>query len=116
MTSIYKQIGQKIRELRGTLSQEILAEKMDVASNTISRWETGTYKPTPEDLEKLARHFKVPITVFFPNLENGNNKIMALTSATGGLDDGDLEEVIKYAEFCKVRKAMKGTKRTRAKR
>ena len=57
MPNIYEQIGKKIRELRGALSQEALAAKVDVGANTVSRWETGTYKPTPEDLDKLARFF-----------------------------------------------------------
>ena len=59
MTTLYEHIGHKIRELRtsypkGMLSQEALAEKLKVASNTVSRWETGTYKPTPKDLDGLA--------------------------------------------------------------
>ena len=50
MANLYEQIGQTIRQLRGSLSQEALAAKLGVAANTVSRWETGTYKPTPEDL------------------------------------------------------------------
>ena len=70
MTDLYQHIGSKIRDLRlkheqGTMSQETLGEKLGVASNTVSRWETGTYKPTAEDLDKLARLFSVSITVFF---------------------------------------------------
>ena len=65
MTTLYEHIGHKIRELRttypkGTLSQEALAEKLKVASNTVSRWETGKYKPTPKDLDSLA-HLAAPI-------------------------------------------------------
>ena len=51
---------------KGSLSQEALAAKLNVAANTVSRWETGTYKTTPADLAKLARFFAVSITVFFP--------------------------------------------------
>lgn len=115
MSTLYEQIGQKIRELRGKMSQEALAEKLKVAPNTISRWETGTYKPTPEDLDKLARLFSVPITVFFPELHNQNPRIAALTSATGGLDDKDFDEVIRYAEFRKARIALQATKRKKTK-
>jgi transcriptional regulator with XRE-family HTH domain len=120
MTDLYKQIGQKIRELRGmypkgALSQEALAEKLDIAPNTVSRWETGTYKPTPEDLDKLARFFNVSITVFFPDLKQDDARISALASATGGLDPKDFEELIRYAEFRKARRAMEGAKRIRGK-
>src|SRR5258706_13170414 len=116
MPSLYEQIGQKIRELRGALSQEALAAKLNIAANTVSRWETGTYKPTPEDLDKLARFFSVPITVFFPDLQGQDPRISALTSATGGLDKKDFEEVIRYAEFRRARSAMESAKRKKTKK
>lgn len=91
-------------------------EHLKVASNTVSRWETGTYKPTAEDLDKLARFFGVSITVFFPGLSQDDAAITALTSATAGLTKSDLEEVIRYAEFRKARAALDGAKRARAKK
>ena len=117
----YEFIGRKIRELRldpsrGEMSQDAVAEKIGVAPNTVSRWETGTYKPTPEDLEKLARLFKVSITVFFPNLQYDDSAVTALASATGGLSKGDLEEVLKYAEFRKARLALESAKRKKTRR
>lgn len=120
MTSLYNQIGNKIRELRakypkGSLSQEQLADHLKIASNTVSRWETGTYKPTAEDLDHLARFFNVPITIFFPEQQNDNPRVAALTSAIGGLSEDDLEEVIKYAEFRKARKALENAKSPRKK-
>jgi transcriptional regulator with XRE-family HTH domain len=86
------------------------------AANTVSRWETGTYKPTAEDLDNLARLFKVSITVFFPNLQHDDSRIAALTSATGGLNNEDFEEVIRYAEFRKARQALEKAKRSKSKR
>ena len=116
MTTLYDHIGHKIRQLRtqypkGALSQEGLADKLKIAANTVSRWETGKYKPTPKDLDVLARFFSVPITTFFPDLEADDARITALTSATGGLEDKDFEEVIRYAEFRKARRAMENAKR-----
>src|ERR1035438_794876 len=72
MPTLYEHIGHRIRQLRnaypkGALSQEGLAAQLKVASNTVSRWETGTYKPTPKDLEALARFFSVSMTTFFPD-------------------------------------------------
>jgi len=115
MPDIYTQIGKKIRELRGTLSQDTLAAKVGVAANTVSRWETGTYKPTPEDLDQLARFFSVPITVFFSDLQGEDPRVSALTSALGGLDKKDFEEVIQYAEFRKARRIMEAAKRKKTK-
>ena len=120
MSTLYERIGQKIRQLRteypkGALSQEGLAAKLEVASNTVSRWETGTYKPTPKDLDALARFFSVSITEFFPDLAPDDERVTALTSATGGLDKEDFDEVIRYAEFRKARRAMESGKRKRNK-
>lgn len=116
MTTLYEHIGHKIRQLRteypkGALSQEGLAAKLKVASNTVSRWETGKYKPTPKDLDALARFFSVSISVFFPDLAPDDARVTALTSATGGLDEKDFEEVIRYAEYRKARRAMENAKR-----
>ena len=115
MPDLYEFIGNRIRNLRtghpaGALSQELLAGELKVAPNTVSRWETGTYKPTAEDLDKLARYFKVPITTFFPDLESDNARVQALTSATGGLGEKDFEEVIRYAEYRKARLALENAK------
>lgn len=115
MPNIYEQIGKKIRELRGALSQDALAAKLGVGANTVSRWETGTYKPTPEDLDKLARFFCVPITVFFPDLQGEDPRVSTLTSALGGLDKKDFDEVIRYAEFRKARRIMETAKRKKPK-
>lgn len=121
MTELYEHIGQKIRDLRlaypkGALSQEALAKELKIAANTISRWETGTYKPTPEDLDRLARFFRISITVFFPNLEPSDERTAMLTSAAGDLSKLDFDEVVRYAEFRKARSALQKAKRTRPKR
>lgn len=121
MADIYEKIGQTIRDLRqrypqGPLSQEALAAKLKIASNTISRWETGTYKPSAEDLHSLATFFNVSITVFFPDLQDEGGRIQALTSAIGGLNEKEFDDLISYAEFRKVRQAMQKVKRPQSKR
>ncbi len=108
-TDIYKQIGERIRELRTSLqgkgiSQEDLARAMKTTANTISRWETATYKPSVSDLENLASFFGVPVTFFFPQLQP-ISRMNNLLSATGDLNDDDLEEVTLYALFRKARRA-----------
>jgi transcriptional regulator with XRE-family HTH domain len=107
MPDIYEQIGKQIRELRTTLrghgiSQEELAEAVNTTANTVSRWETATYKPSISDLEKLAGFFGTPITAFFPQPEP-KSRTNALLSATAELDDEDLEEVTLYAQFRRTR-------------
>jgi transcriptional regulator with XRE-family HTH domain len=111
MPDIYEQIGKQIRELRTTLrgqgiSQEDLAQAVGTTANTVSRWETATYKPSISDLEKLARFFGTPITVFFPQPEP-KSRTNALLGATADLDDEDLEEVALYAQFRRTRQRNK---------
>ena len=115
MSDIYIGIGRTIRQLRGEMSQEVLAKKLDVAANTLSRWETGTYKPTPADLDLIARSFRVPITIFFPDQPADDERVKALTSATGGLSDQDFEEVLRYAQFRKARRVLDDSKGSRSK-
>lgn len=120
MSEIYRIVGEKIRDLRTHhrgkgISQEQLAIELktlgvNTTANTISRWETALYKPSVEDLEKLARFFGVPISVFFPQIEP-SEQVRALLSATGNLGKDDLEELTRYALFRKARGEMRKAKR-----
>jgi transcriptional regulator with XRE-family HTH domain len=109
--SIIEHVGGRIREIRREkgLSQEALAQVLGTTANTISRWETSTYRPTIDDLEKLSRFFEVVITDFFPPEEETNNaQITALLRAAKNLSTDDLEELRNYAEFRKARGLLKG--------
>ncbi len=114
MPNIYEQIGNQIRELRTTLrgegiSQEELAQAVKTTANTISRWETATYKPSISELETLARFFGVSITVFFPQAQpkSRDSRASALLSAAADLEDDDLEEVALYARFRRAQRRKK---------
>ena len=109
MAGLYEHIAATIRELRTKegLSQETLAEQIEEPTNNVSRWETGTYKPSAEQLEKLAKRFKQSIIVFFPGMERTTAVPAALLSATRGLKPKELEAVIEYAEFTKARSLLK---------
>ncbi len=103
---LFEFVGGRIRDLRLSyangkgLSQEALAEALDVATNTISRWETATYHPSLEDMDKLARFFGESILTFFPpEQRSANDKMMALLRTAKQLEPTDLEELRRYAEF-----------------
>jgi transcriptional regulator with XRE-family HTH domain len=114
-TNIREYVAARIRELRNHygkegLSQEALAQLIGVATNTISRWETGTYEPTLDDLELLARTLGVSILSFFPRsdkIDEKEEKVDALLRAARGLDAADLDELRKYAEFRRARSIYK---------
>ncbi len=56
-------IGNTISELRkkNNMTQEELAEKLNVARQTISKWECNETSPSLEDASKLAKIFKVSL-------------------------------------------------------
>jgi transcriptional regulator with XRE-family HTH domain len=113
--SIRDYVAQRIRELRTGygktgISQEALAKLMAVATNTISRWETGTYEPTLDDLEKLSRVFGISILEFFPKTSqesDKNQKVDALMRAAEGLHESDLDELRSWAEYRRARQIYK---------
>ncbi len=115
MATLFEYVGSRIRDLRTSfsegegLSQEALAKSIGTSGNTVSRWETGTYKPTLEDLDGLARFFGVSILEFFPTDEAlRNDRVAALLRAAKQLDDNDLDELRRYAEFRKARSLYRG--------
>ena len=56
-------LGEKIQNLRkkNNLSQEVLAEKLGVARQTISKWELGETSPAISDAQKLSKIFNVSL-------------------------------------------------------
>ena len=67
-----KKIGSFLRELRKEqrITQEDLAEKLNVSSRTISRWETGSNMPDISLLIEIADFFDVSI----PEIISGERK------------------------------------------
>jgi len=111
---IYETIGNKIKQLREklNLSQDDLASKIEITPNTISRWENHVYKPRIDDLEKLAIFFNVNLSAFLPDeYQTGDSpEISALMSAASELTKDDIKELVRYAEYRKVRKIIESKK------
>jgi transcriptional regulator with XRE-family HTH domain len=113
-------VAAKIRDLRVSynsgegLSQDSLAAHLKVASNTISRWETGTYRPGLKDLERISRFFGVSIISFFPQEmvnQEEDESLKALLRTARQLHPADLEELKHYAEFSRARGIYQGKTR-----
>jgi len=110
-------VAARIRDLRVSynsgegLSQESLATHLKVAPNTISRWETGTYRPSLKDVEKIARFFGVSVMSFLPPEmvgEEEDENLKALLRTARQLHPADVEELRRYAEFRKARAIYQG--------
>jgi transcriptional regulator with XRE-family HTH domain len=119
MQDIYEPIAKKITALRTDfggkgLTQEELAAMLKTTANTISRWESQVYRPSVEDLHKMAKVFGVSISTFFPQMDI-SEKHHALMSATGELSSKDLEDLIEYAKFRKARTILEHAKQPRKK-
>lgn len=114
-------VARRIGELRTGygktgMSQEALANLIGVATNTISRWETGTYEPTLDDLEKLSRALHVSILEFFPKSGREtakDQKVDALLRVANGLHASDLDELRSWAEYRRARQIYKSRKKGR---
>ena len=66
---LYVWIGQVIRgarELRG-LSQRDLAARLHTHANTVSRWETATYRPSLADLYQVADVLGIDVRLLLPD-------------------------------------------------
>ena len=116
-------VAARIKDLRVSynsgegLSQEALAGHLKVAPNTISRWETGTYRPSLKDLERISRFFGVSMMSFFPEEmvdEDEDENLKALLRTARQLHPADLEELRKYAEFRRARGIYQGKSRPKA--
>lgn len=113
-------VAAKIKDLRVSynsgegLSQESLATHLKISPNTISRWETGTYRPSLKDLERISRFFGVSMMSFFPpdmvDADEDEN-LKALLRTARQLHPADLEELRKYAEFRRARGIYQGKTR-----
>ena len=113
-------VAARIRDLRVSynngegLSQESLATHLKVAPNTISRWETGTYRPGLKDMERLSRFFGVSIMSFFPSEmvdDDEDENLKALLRTARQLHPADVEELRRYAEFRRARGIYQGKTR-----
>ena len=57
----YSQVGERIRELRGKLSQEEFAKKLGVSFRTYQRYDTGERIPHPHVLSRIAEKFNTTV-------------------------------------------------------
>ncbi|EMJ52070.1 DNA-binding helix-turn-helix protein [Leptospira interrogans serovar Valbuzzi str. Duyster] len=92
-------IIKKLREMSNGgkgISQSELGRQIGENSNTISRWETGEYKPTIVDIWNLSRFFNVPISVFFNRNENSNELRVMMNKF---LTKQDKEEIVNFIQF-----------------
>ena len=57
------------------LSQEALGEKLDVARQTVSKWELGETTPEMDKLVKMSEIFEISLDSLMKNTEIETNKL-----------------------------------------
>jgi transcriptional regulator with XRE-family HTH domain len=100
--AFYQRVATRIRELRlackgRPVSQSKLARELGFNPNTVSRWESGEFRPTAHDLWAIARFFEVPIGTLFT--EDDDLSLTAnINIALRDLTKDDLREMLVYAQ------------------
>ncbi len=102
-----ERLGRLLAEAREYLglSQEFVAERLNIPRASISAMETGKRKVSSLELKQLARLYKRPIQ-FFLGEEDGAEAAMptdatttALYRATRALSEQDKQQVLRFAQF-----------------
>lgn len=99
-------VGEKIKAFRKNkrMTQQVLADRLGVSKQTISRYEGGSRKPDQDTLFQLADVFGVSIDDFFPPIGNPTpatepnpSKNDGLTATIDKLTDSNRQKVENYA-------------------
>lgn len=110
--SNFNVILQNLRKNKG-LSQTELAKKIGVAPSTIGMYETGKREPNYETLEIIADFFNVDMNYLLGKEpeQTLDQKLEGVDFALWGviqdLSDEAKEDILKYAEFAKMREQQK---------
>jgi len=80
------QIGEKIRLLRGNLTQAELTAKTGIDKAILSKIENGKMRGTVDCHKKLAEAFGLKLSEFYAYLEEEKNRSVEITSGTSHTD------------------------------
>jgi transcriptional regulator with XRE-family HTH domain len=90
-------LSQKVRLLRGKLTQAKFANILKVSQSTIASWERGDNIPDLENIEKLAELAKQKPEEFLANLygrDFTSKESLPITFAITSMDNDGLSEVL----------------------
>ncbi|MGA4517374.1 helix-turn-helix domain-containing protein [Solibacillus silvestris] len=106
-----KDIGRKLKQLRKNqrMTQEDVADRVNITRSTISNYEIGRRTPHLKDLQKLANVFGVGLDYF--GISAKDEAIDLLERAREVFNSPDVDKITKeelYREFMKLYLNMKG--------
>jgi len=95
----------KTRKKRG-MTQQALANQLQVSVDTISRWEAGKRRPKYDDILSLSQILNVPIDVFFtsdPETDNEPSKDFSILMELSGSNNlSGFNKILIFATFTKM--------------
>ncbi len=102
----------RIKELRiqRGIMQKDLSEFLNVAQNTVSYWEKGTYQPDNETLAKLADYFGVTTDYLIGRTDTPDSSYLdselseidfALYGEVKDLTEEEKEKILEFIKFTK---------------
>lgn len=98
-----KLLGKRIKEIRKArgLTQEKLAELIDIETCSLSAIEIGRHFPSMPTIEKIAENLDVELKAFFEfgNIKTRNEKITIISEALETLSDEKIDFIYKFIEF-----------------
>lgn len=101
---LYQHIAVTLKEIRS--ARKLSQTKM--AANTISRWETCTYTPSIDDIQKISIRYGIAPARFFPTETPGAPwAVEAVNSVIQHLSFDETLEVCLFAEFLLSKKSKK---------
>ena len=105
MNTLKKKFGKRIKELRRSLklTQEQIAQMIDIEPPNISKMESGLHFPQPENIEKLANALNVEVKDLF-DFEHITSREMLKTNIIENLNtlnDKELQYIYKVVNGIK---------------
>jgi len=99
------QLGERIKEIRKAkgLTQEQLAELVDIEQKHVSRIELGKNAPTIDRLEMIAKALNVPMGSFFEsgNQEANAERVAKIERMVRDLDEDYHRIILKFSQILK---------------
>jgi len=97
--TLYERLRQARKNLK--LSQEYVADVMNMHRTTITAIETGSRKVAASELKSFSELYGVTLDELMYNEENKKNESKMFARAFSSLSDTDREEIMNLIEFKK---------------
>lgn len=108
MSSLKIKFGKRVKELRRSkgITQEQMAEIINIEPPNVSKMENGLHFPQPDKIEKIANALEVSVQDLFDfeHIKKKQELIKYIESTIKNLDTKDLEFIYKFIYNLKLYK------------